>query len=357
MENLARGYARAGHEVHFIVPENPDTWSRPTSAVVHQLPSVYVPFSAGYRVIHRSAAVVSALERIAPDVVEISDRLTLGVAAQWARAAGVHSTVIAHERIDGVLASFFPYLPGRALADTINRRIAAEVDVVVATTAFAAAEFDRIGVRSVRVPLGVDATQFGARTTPQIGSGRPQLVMCSRLSREKRPEFALEVLDEATRLGREWDLVIAGDGPLRRSMERRARDLPVYFRGFVSDRAELAYLLQSADAYLAPGPIETFGLAALEALACGTPVVCNNKSALPEIVGNAGYACALEPKTWVNAIERMLHPSNVDLRSLARSRAESLPWSVTVAEMLQVHGYDADAEPEALAPTRVAKAA
>lgn len=41
---------------------------------------------------------------------------------------------------------------------------------------------------------------------------------------------------------------------------------------------------------IAPGPAETFGLAALEALACGTPVVVRAESALPEVVGDAGPA-------------------------------------------------------------------
>ena len=87
-------------------------------------------------------------------------------------------------------------------------------------------------------------------------------------------------------------LVVAGDGPLRARLERAARraSLPVRFAGFVTDPKELAILLASADVVIAPGPVETFGLAALEALACGTPVVVSAASALPEVVGTAGIA-------------------------------------------------------------------
>ena len=46
--------------------------------------------------------------------------------------------------------------------------------------------------------------------------------------------------------------------------------------------------LGAADVVLAPGPVETFGLAALEALACGTPVVVSGSGALPEVIGGAG---------------------------------------------------------------------
>ena len=45
---------------------------------------------------------------------------------------------------------------------------------------------------------------------------------------------------------------------------------------------------------IAPGPAETFGLAGLEALACGTPVVVSAESALPEVVGEAGASVAGE---------------------------------------------------------------
>ena len=91
-------------------------------------------------------------------------------------------------------------------------------------------------------------------------------------------------------------LVVAGDGPLRGRLERRAarEGLPVTFAGFLPDRADLAALLASADVAIAPGPAETFGLAGLEALACGTPVVVSAESALPEVVGEAGASVAGE---------------------------------------------------------------
>ena len=68
-------------------------------------------------------------------------------------------------------------------------------------------------------------------------------------------------------------LVIIGEGPLRRRLERQAASLPIAFTGFLQDHSTIAALLASADVALAPGPHETFGLAALEALACGTPAV------------------------------------------------------------------------------------
>ena len=116
-------------------------------------------------------------------------------------------------------------------------------------------------------------------------SGIPLLVLCSRLSREKRPDLAVEALRVMCRGGFPARLVVAGTGPLAAPLRRRARGLPVELVGHIADRSAVADLLGAADVVLAPGPVETFGLAALEALACGTPVVAASTSAVAELVG------------------------------------------------------------------------
>ncbi len=101
-------------------------------------------------------------------------------------------------------------------------------------------------------------------------------------------------------------LVMVGDGPRRTALQRRAAGLPVTFTGFLPDRRALAAVLASADVVLAPGPVETFGLAGLEALACGTPVVVNAASALPEVVGPGGIAADGTPATFAAAVDQLL---------------------------------------------------
>ena len=110
------------------------------------------------------------------------------------------------------------------------------------------------------------------------------LVHCGRLSVEKHVERSIDSLAALRNSGVSARLIIAGDGPRRAGLQRRARGLPVDFLGFVSGRSTVAELLASADIALAPGPHETFGLAALESLAVGTPVVVSETSALAQIV-------------------------------------------------------------------------
>jgi alpha-1,6-mannosyltransferase len=163
------------------------------------------------------------------------------------------------------------------------------------------------------------------------------MVHCGRLSPEKKPERSLNTLATLRARGLPVRLVMAGDGPLRQRLERDAARgaLPVTFAGFLPDRAGLAALLASADVAIAPGPAETFGLAALEALACGTPVVVSADSALPEVVGDAGTSVAGEDLA-AGVISVLARPEQ-RRRAAARARAERYGWPAAVQALLGIH--------------------
>ena len=130
-------------------------------------------------------------------------------------------------------------------------------------------------------------------------------------------------------------LVIAGDGPMRGRLERRAAGLPVEFTGFITDQLALARLLASADVALAPGPHETFGLSALESLASGTPAVVSATSALAEVLDReCGFVAENSPEGFAHGIGDVLSRPEVPRREAARRRAEDFGWPRAVREML-----------------------
>jgi alpha-1,6-mannosyltransferase len=337
---LGQGYRAAGHEFVLVVPgqrtgDEDLPWGRRVT-----VSGPLVPGSGGYRVLADLRRVRSVLDRLEPDRLEISDRLTLRGLGLWAGAAGVPSTVIAHERVDGVLRAFSPLgaRGAQLAADRHNATTAQRFDRVVTTTRFAAQEFARIGIPTDHVPLGVDLERFRPAPCPRT-DGVPLLVLCSRLSREKRPDLAVEALRVLHLAGCPARLVVAGSGPLAASLRRRARGLPVEMVGHLAERSSVAGLLGSADVVLAPGPVETFGLAALEALACGTPVVAASTSAVAELVGgDAGRSARPEPAALAAAVASLLAVPEALRRQAARARAESFPWSRTTDAMLALHG-------------------
>ncbi|WP_051864976.1 glycosyltransferase [Streptomyces griseus] len=347
LRELGKGFKAAGHEPVLIVPGSRATDQDTEQGRVITLPGPLVPGTGGYRVLTDRRRVARLLEDLAPDRLEVSDRTTLRWTGRWARRARVPAVMVSHETADGVLRTWgLPEGAARRAADALNVRTAHTYARVVCTTEFAEREFVRIGARNVvRAPLGVDLVQRRpALRDPSLraryaGLDETLLVLCSRLSVEKRPGTALDALEALLRRGRRAVLVVAGDGPLKARLELRARErrLPVTFLGHVADRGLLGALQASADVCLAPGPAETFGLAALEAMACGTPVAVSASSALPEVIGSAGATAADHGEGFADAVSLLLDHPEDERREAARARAEGFGWDTAVDAFLAAH--------------------
>jgi alpha-1,6-mannosyltransferase len=343
---LGEGYVAAGHEPVLVVPgDRANDESTPAGRVI-TVRGARVPLAGDYRVMLGRHRLTALLNDLKPDRLEVSDRFTLRWTGKWARSRSIPAMMVSHESLHGLLG--VAGLPGAArrwATDRLNARTAHQYDTVLCTTAWAAAEFDRLGVDNVvRVPLGVDLELFHPRRRdPALRRryARPEqvlLVHCGRLSVEKRPGRSVDALASLRSAGVDAVLVIAGDGPLRDRLTRRAAGLPVHFLNFVADKVALASLLATADIVVAPGPIETFGLAALEAMACGTPVVVDGASALPEVVGDGGVAVHGEGPAFADAITDLLGRPTQTRRSAARRRAEQFGWHTSVDGFLAAHG-------------------
>ena len=101
--------------------------------------------------------------------------------------------------------------------------------------------------------------------------------------------------------------------------------------GYFSDE-RLPLLYQGADAFVLPSLAEGFGLPILEAMACGTPVICSDTSAMPETAGGAARLVPpLQTEAWAEAIDCVL--SDLELRRRMRSagfkQAANFSWSKT----------------------------
>jgi alpha-1,6-mannosyltransferase len=347
LRELGKGFVAAGHESVLIVPGERYSDRVEEQGRVITLPGPLLPGTGGYRVLVDKKRVQNLLEHLAPDRLEVSDRTTLRWTGRWARRARIPAVMVSHETADGVLRTWgMSENMSRRTADALNIRTAHTYARVVCTTEFAEREFIRIGARNVvRAPLGVDlagrhpALCDIALRAQYAREDEALLVMCSRLSVEKRPGTAVDAVEALVRRGRRVVLVVAGDGPLRARLEQRARErrLPVTFLGHVSDRDTLGALQASADVALAPGPAETFGLAALEAMACGTPVVASASSALPEVIGSAGAVAADRGEAFADAVEMLLERPCAERRETARARAECFGWGTAVEAFLAAH--------------------
>jgi glycosyltransferase involved in cell wall biosynthesis len=138
-------------------------------------------------------------------------------------------------------------------------------------------------------------------------------------------------------------LVIAGKrGWLTEGIERRAEELgiagQVRFTGYVADE-EVPALLGGALAFVYPSLYEGFGMPALEAMACGTPVLTSNSSSLPEVTGEA--ALLVNPQdtaAMASALARLATDDGLraELRERGLRRAASFTWERCAGETLGV---------------------
>ncbi len=239
LRELGKGYRAAGHEPVLVVPGERESDRETEQGRVITLPGPLLPGTGGYRVLTGRARVAALLQELAPDRLEVSDRTTLRWTGTWARRARVPAVMVSHETADGVLRTWgLPEAAARRAADALNTRTAHTYARVVCTTEFAEREFVRIGARNVvRAPLGVDLVErHPALRDPALRSRyadatQPLLVMCSRLSLEKRPDTALDALETLRRRGRRAVLVVVmtdrcGRGSNGTRGNAACRDLP-----------------------------------------------------------------------------------------------------------------------------------
>jgi N-acetyl-alpha-D-glucosaminyl L-malate synthase BshA len=122
--------------------------------------------------------------------------------------------------------------------------------------------------------------------------GEPLLVHVSNFRPVKRPVDCIEIFARVLQQGIKARLAMVGDGSERTNVEHRARCLGVYDQCvFVGKQPKIVDYLSAADVLLLPSEQESFGLAALEAMACEVPVIASRVGGLPEVVtdGETGF--------------------------------------------------------------------
>lgn len=305
-----------------------------------ELPSVPLPFSQGYRLPLARGPAVRALAGLAPDIIEAGDPYHLAWAALDAgQTLGVPVVGFYHSDLPRIVRKLCGPR-GERLAESYVRRLYSQFDLVLAPSQCMADRLGALGVtRVARQPLGVDTRTFHPeRRSPtwrlRLGAKREDrlLVFVGRFAAEKNLPDLYDAMD---RLGPGHMLILVGAGkplPPRRS---DVRVVP-----YISDAERLASLIASCDCFVHAGDQETFGLAALEAMACGVPVIAAQAGGLAELVDDeVGAAVSAEPgrgfgAALAAAVTELFARNLGPIRAAARRRARQYDWERVLPEIV-----------------------
>lgn len=337
-----------------VVPDARDQVDEQDGARWYRLRGPRIPTQHPYRALLRQGALERIIQHERPSIVEIgSPYLVPWLVHRATRARGIPRVWFFHTNFPRIIAP----RPGRdawpraglaRLAERYVARLHPLMDAAVAASASAVRLLERAGFQRVfRVPLGVDLQTFHPRNRARRAATRlrhglpetPLVLVVGRLAREK--ELGL-VLDAWPRVEHttQATLVLVGDGPSRRHFQDRCRARRVCWIPYQTDRALLADLLAAADLVVAPGPAETFGLAALEALASGTPLLTSDAGAVRELVeGSTAGMVNPEPtpESMARTLVTMLEDGPDQRRAAAREVAERYSWDATFDALLKAY--------------------
>lgn len=330
----------------------------------------------GYRVVHVDAGPPAPLDKAgaALHVDEFASNARRFVADGGYDALHAHywmSGTVAHRlkhELDLPLVSTFHTLAavkaaagfdGAAARELFERDVVRCSDLVVASTAAEAghlvalygADADRVEV----VPPGVDHGLFhdGGRAADRAAlglAGAKVMLFAGRIQPLKGADLALDAFAALADPSAVLLMVggpSGGDGPaelerLHRQVRRLGLGDRVRFVPAVP-HAQLARYYRAADVCVVPSRSESFGLVALEAAACGTPVVAAAVDGLQSLVddGHTGVLVGTrDPLQWADAIGRILRDPELasEMGTSAAARAGRYSWSITAARLRRLYG-------------------
>jgi glycosyltransferase involved in cell wall biosynthesis len=224
----------------------------------------------------------------------------------------------------------------------IQRHLGIPPDRIHVTPLAAGAEFRPAQTDAERESVASARARFDLRNPFILNVGGFDL-------RKRLPDLVRGFATALPSLPERYDLVIVGNPhtsnrALYPALEPLIRELGIEERvrlvGFVSHEDKLA-LYRAATLFAFVSEYEGFGLNPLEAMACGTPVVCSNRSSLPEVVADAGLSIDPEPESIARAITCALHDEQllVDLSRRGLRRAAMFSWEKTAAQTLDAYQH------------------
>jgi glycosyltransferase involved in cell wall biosynthesis len=232
----------------------------------------------------------------------------------------------------------------------VKRRIVGCGRLVCATSDYLASEtrrYARPGQRIETLPWGVDMQEF---TPGAVGPKRHTVVVgfAKRLHTLAGPDVLIRAYHQALQNKAPVGVLrIAGTGPMEPELRILATTLGIADRiewvGWLDTNDKLCEFYRSLDIFVMPSRRESFGVAAVEASACGVPVIASRFGGIPEIVedGSTGLLVAPDDVEWFGRAIGELASDPARRRTMGaaarRRMLEKFDWTITVSRMVTLY--------------------
>ena len=342
--------AKRGIETLVIAPRYGDS-PHYKNAPVRSLPSLAFPLYPEARLGFATLSLYRDLAAFQPDVAHLFHPVMTGIPTmmmlKWMDAPTVTSFHLDYARLApqfrvGALDLGF----ASPLIDELTKSVFNWSDYSLAPSKIVQRRMRRLGVERVGLwRRGVDADIFNPRFRSQamraeMTAGNLDdivLLYVGRLSDEKRIEHIRPALEGLPKTR----LVLVGDGPARARLERVFAGLPVHFMGYLRGR-RLSQAYASADIFVFPSRLETFGLVVIEAMASGLPVAAARVGGVGDMVREGVNGYSYESGDVASLLEslRLIASNRENMRWMgrqARAYAEGQSWEAIMDEVIEVY--------------------
>ncbi len=332
---LGKELSRRGHEIHIISYEMPFRLGDPVNIHFHQVPLREYPlFPHPFLTIEITAKLVEVLDRYSLDIIHVHYALPNAISAVLAREIAGRVRIVT--TVHGTDVTVWGKEPS---LQPVIRYGLEQSDAVSAVSHDLKNEvYTSFGLeKTVQViPNFVDTRVFSRLPDSPLRSqlareGEKIILHVSNFRPVKRLQDLIAAFFRLQRSNPKTRLVLVGDGTERETAEKLVQDLGLASRvTFLGNRAELVQLYSAADLFVLPSEKESFGLSALEAMACSVPVVATETGGLPEVVeqGKTGLLVPVgDTEALSESMATLLGQPALHAQMAARSREKAEKYS------------------------------
>jgi glycosyltransferase involved in cell wall biosynthesis len=307
------------------------------------VPGVQLPLYPELRVGPPTLTTYHQVKAFQPDVVHLIHPAIIGIPGLW-MGRRLRKPVLASFHLDlARMAHHFNIGFLEPAVDYVTKAVFNAADYSLAPSRPVYEYMTGIGIERVGLwKRGVDAERFNPRyrsaeMRQRLSGGRTEdvvLIYVGRLSNEKQIDHLKPVLEQVPGV----QLAIVGDGPARADLQAQFAGLPAHFVGYMTGE-QLSQAYASADMFVFPSAMETFGLVVVEAMAAGLPVVASRVGGVRDVVteGVNGYSYdSGDIPALVTAVRRIAADRHrmAQMGLAARAFAETQSWDAMMDEVI-----------------------